>query len=133
MTTTTLDSAREWCRITGMPDPLPPIIAGFHDYDRNADGDPAIVQLSYVSVEDELPVVPTDARIALVLVESRLLQSLQSPEGKEVGDLRPCLQQLKSDLAAEGLSSRFISAEVYRGARDQDGRTLMAMRDFQIG
>jgi hypothetical protein len=49
-----------------------------------------------------------------------------------VDDLVNRLAGLKADLDAEGHHSRFIVADVYDGREHQDGRTLLAMRDFLI-
>lgn len=101
------------------------IMDRYENLDYNADGDPAIISLSFLDFEQGSPEIPQTARVMLVLVESRLLQPLAGAE-----DLQPSLIRLKGDLRAEGFFSRFISADLYQGSRHQDGRTLLALRKF---
>ena len=108
-----------------MADLIQSLIAKFQNFDRNADGDPAIASLSYLAFESSSEDIPQDARLVLVLVEPRLLNPMPGAE-----DLIPILLRYKGDLRAEGLFSRFIRADVYHGQRHQDGRTLLAMRSF---
>lgn len=108
-----------------MSDLIQGIMTRFQDFDRNADGDPAIVGLSYLDFELPTEEAPQDARLVLILVEPRLLDPIQGAE-----DLLPRLLRYKGDLRAEGFDSRFISARLYRGSRQQDGRTLLALRSF---
>ncbi len=98
--------------------------------DANDDGDWAIDTLDYLPFEDPDEQIRFDAQLVLVLVESRLLDTL--PDGVPWDeDLLSRLIRLKADLRREGrLSSRFIKARVYAGPRHQDGRTLLAMRTF---
>ncbi len=108
-----------------MPDLIERIMTRFQNFDRNADGAPAIVSLRYLDFELPTEEIPSDARIVLVLVEPRLLNPISGTE-----DMTPRLPRFKGDLRAEGFYSRFIRADVYRGPRHQDGRTLLAIRSF---
>lgn len=101
------------------------IMSRYQNYDRNADGDPAIISLSFLNFEQGGEEIPHNARMVLVLVESRLLIPLAGAE-----DLQPQLLRFKGDLRAEGFFSRAIRADLYQGARHQDGRTLLALRSF---
>jgi hypothetical protein len=110
-------------------DPIRQTMDAFCHYDPNDDGDWAIDTLDYLPFEDPEEEIRADARLVLVLVESRLLDTL--PDGLPWDeDLPARLRRLKADLRLEGLFSRFIKARVYAGQRHQDGRTLLAMRSF---
>ncbi len=80
--------------------------------DANDDGDWAIDTLDYLPFEDPDEQIRFDAQLVLVLVESRLLDTL--PDGVPWDeDLLSRLIRLKADLRREGrLSSRFIKARV---------------------
>jgi hypothetical protein len=97
----------------------------YQNYDRNVDGDPAIINLSFLNFEQGSKEIPQTARLVLVLVEARLLNPLAGAQ-----DLQPRLLRFKGDLSAEGFFSRFIRVDLYQGARHQDGRTLLALRSF---
>lgn len=101
------------------------IMNRFQKHDLNGDGDPAIISLSFLNFEQGSEEIPQTARMVLVLVESRLLSPLAG-----ANDLQSRLLRFKGDLRAEGLFSRFISADLYQGPRHQDGRTLLALRRF---
>ncbi|MDG6250935.1 VCBS repeat-containing protein [Methanocalculus sp.] len=101
------------------------IMDRYQNYDLNADGDPSIINLSFLDFEQDSEEIEHDARRVVVLVESRLLNPLAGAE-----DLESRLIRFKGDLRAEGFSSYFISAELYNGPRHQDGRTLLALRSF---
>ena len=101
------------------------IINQYQNFDPNNDGDPAIKSLSFIDFEVNEPEIPNRGRLVIVLVESRILQALNGAP-----DLTDALQRFKGDLRAEGLFSCFINADLYDGARHQDGRTLLALREF---
>jgi hypothetical protein len=112
-----------------MPDQLLSIASNYTNFTMTGDGIPEINSLSYLPFESEYPEPATSSRLALVLVEPRLLDA--------VGDatLRPALlrslRRLKGDLRAEGLLSRFFVADIYNGtAVQKDGRVLLALRRF---
>ena len=101
------------------------IMNRYQNYDRNANGDPAIISLNFLNFELGSEEIPHTVRMVLVLVEARLLSPLAGAE-----DLHSRLHRFKGDLRAEGLFSRAISVDLYQGARHQDGRTLLALRSF---
>ena len=105
--------------------PLDGIISRYQNFDRNSDGDAALKSLGLLDFEQDRDDPPISAPLVLVLVESRLLAPLAG-----AADLVPRLQRFKGDLRAEGFFSRFIDADLYQGARHQDGRTLLALRSF---
>lgn len=111
-----------------MPDQLLSIASNYSNFALTGDGLPEINSLSYLPFESEYPEPPVSARLALVLVEPRLLDTM--------GDatLRPALlralRRFKGDLRAEGLFSRFFLANIYDGTVHKDGRVLLALRRF---
>lgn len=111
-----------------MSDLLAPIMSRYTNYAMTSDGIPEINSLSYISFEsgyaDPLPT----QRLALVLIEPRLLQSIGNPALRT--DLMRCLQRFKGDLCAEGLFSRFITANLYGGPVQKDGRIVLSLRRF---
>jgi len=111
-----------------MPDLLVPIMSQYTNYAMTGDGIPEINSLSYLSFEsgytDPLPA----QRLALILVEPRLFEPTGNPAFR--ADMMRCLQRFKGDLRAEGLLTRFISANLYRGPVHKDGRIVLALRRF---
>ena len=111
-----------------MSDLLAPIMNRYTNYAMTGDGIPEINSLSYLSFEsgytDPLP----EQRLALILVEPRLFEPTGNPAFR--ADLMRCLQRFKGDLRAEGLLTRFISANLYRGPVHKDGRIVLALRRF---
>src|SRR5262249_1691789 len=72
--------------------------------------------------------ISTEDRLVLVLIEPRILQPIAGLSPSE--DLLRRLLRFKGDLRAEGYHSRFILADVYAGAVNQDGRTVISIRTF---
>ncbi len=65
----------------------------------------------------------------LVIVEPRLLR--EGPRSEvPLGDLRPALETYADDLALEGWEAAIVSMQVYDGPVHQDGRTLLAVREY---
>ena len=92
----------------------------FSPCDLNADGHQEIDELRLV----DLGAAAAERRdTVLLVVEPRLLS-----EGTP--DLRPALRQFAADLAAEGHDTHAIAASVDAGPRHQDGRTVLALREF---
>jgi len=104
-------------------------LSQFSSYDTNGDGIQEIDDLKLLSFEVNQGTIPQKAKLVLVLVEPRLLKvipgSSLSPE-----DVSEVLKRFKGDLRAEGYFTRFIEAKVYDGNKHQDGRTILALRDF---
>jgi hypothetical protein len=111
-------------------DPIQLLTVQYSHFHPNSDGDCDIDSLSYLPFENPDEVIPAGARLALVLVEARLLDPLPDCSPFRSDDLLARLRRLKDDLRAEGLFSRFITARVYVGPRHQDGRTLLSIRQF---
>jgi hypothetical protein len=93
-----------------------------------ADGTPEINSLAYMSFESEYADPPPAGRLALVLIEPRLLDATGNPALRT--ELMNCLRKFKGDLRAEGLHTRFIVANLYHGTVHKDGRTVLALRRF---
>jgi len=102
----------------------------YTNYAMTGDGIPEINSLSYASFESGYPAPLPAQRLALVLLEPRVLDSSGDPTLRD--DLVRCLQRFKGDLRAEGLVSRFIMADLYRGPVHKDGRIVLALRRFLI-
>lgn len=111
-----------------MTDVLLPILNRYTNYAMTGDGLPEINSLTYLSFEHTYANPPATGRLALVLIEPRLLDSPGNASLRS--DLVRRLQRLKGDLRAEGLHTRFILADLYRGPAHKDGRTVLALRQF---
>lgn len=111
-----------------MPDSLASILSRYTNYAVTGDGIPEINSLSYMSFESDYADPLPGQRLALVLIEPRLLESTGNPVFR--ADLVRCLQRFKGDLRAEGLLSRFIIANLYHGPIHKDGRIVIALRRF---
>ena len=111
-----------------MADILMPILSSYANFCMTADRVPEIIGLRYLSFESNFPDLDASSRLVIVLVEPRLI---------EVGDdinlqteFINSLIRYKADLRAEGLLSRFILADVYKGPIHKDGQTVLAIRHF---
>ena len=111
-----------------MSDLITPVMTRYANFAMTGDGIPEIQTLAFLEIEAEFPDPLPDQRLALVLVESRLLGSAGDASLKPA--LLKKLRRLKSDMRAEGLTSRFITASVYQGPIHKDGRIVLAMRRF---
>jgi hypothetical protein len=111
-----------------MADLLAPIISRYTNYTMTGDGIPEINSLAYIPFESGYDETPSGGRLALVLIEPRLLDVTSNP-GFHTELLR-CLQRFKGDLRAEGLHTRFIVADLYRGPVHKDGQSVLALRQF---
>jgi hypothetical protein len=110
--------------------PRPPTIqaiaAGYTGFDIDGDGVREINSISLMSFE------PTtmnsgNSGVAIILVDPRLINS---PSATMNATMLNMLRTYRDDLVNEGYRTRFMLADVYRGVRNQDGRTLLAMRRF---
>ncbi|MBI4617326.1 MAG: hypothetical protein HY720_27195 [Planctomycetes bacterium] len=105
----------------------------FSGFDLDRDGTVEIESLAPLAGVDP---GAAEGPLVLVLVEARLLAPSHLPgTGPERGtrdplDLVPALSTLAGDLAKEGWRPRVLSAALYAGERHQDGRTLLALREF---
>jgi hypothetical protein len=123
--------------LPGLPCDLPPgelavptvaeIGAGYTGFDINGDGVPEINSLTLMSFEPAVPEGTGVKGLAVVLVDPRLIA--QFPKSLASG-ITTRLTTFRNDLVAEGYHTRFLLADVYRGAIHQDGRTLLALRRF---
>jgi len=95
------------------------ICRNFADYDQDGDGQIEIAKLERIAGSGK------DGKRVLVLVESRLLQSLDGAV-----DLAPLLERLADDLADEGKRADVVSVELPKSRRHQDGRYVLALREF---
>ena len=111
----------------------------FTNYDFDGDGTAEIRSLSLMPFEAEGIPVPTGRRLSLVLVSPNVLEDILSPPqgGPSIGkeQLVERLKRWKADLAAENHLTRFLVADVYGSKvsldkKHQDGKTLLAMREF---
>jgi hypothetical protein len=111
-----------------MADLLIPIMSRYSNFTMTSDRIPEINSLSYLAFETGYTEIQPTQRAVLVLVEPRLLDATGNPVLRN--QLISRMQRLKGDLRAEGLGSRFIAADVYRGTVHKDGRLLLALRRF---
>jgi len=111
-----------------MADILAPILQSYTNFTLVNDREKEINSLKYISFENNYPEVSAGSRFVIVLIEPMLINaggntSLQN-------QFINALIRYKADLRAEGLYSRFILADVYKGPIHKDGQTLLAIRDF---
>lgn len=105
------------------------VLNQFSPYDMDGDGVNEIDSFELASFESAFEVIPGNARLVLVLVEPRLLASIAgSPISGS--DVMHRLQRFKGDLEAEGYVARVVWTSVYAGNAHQDGRTVLALRQF---
>ncbi|MEL6342487.1 MAG: FG-GAP-like repeat-containing protein [Myxococcota bacterium] len=103
------------------------LLSTYSGYDYDGDGVDEIDSMNNMSFTWGNP-WSTD-RVVVVFVEKRLMAPLSSPTFS-TQDLTARLSQLADDLRAEGYTPRFVETDVYDGTRHQDGKTLLAMREF---
>ena len=111
-----------------MPDMLLPILSSYSNFTMTSDRTPEINSLRYIPFESGFPEISSSSRLVIVLIEPRLIEAggnltLQN-------QFINALIRYKADLRAEGLFSRFILADVYKGPIHKDGQTLLAIRHF---
>ncbi len=109
-----------------MTDLITPIMARFANFAMTSDGLPEINALTYLGFESDFADPLPTQRLALVLVEPRLLATAGDPAKHQA--LVQRLRRFKGDLRAEGLLTRFIAADLYGGAVHKDGRIVLALR-----
>jgi hypothetical protein len=83
-----------------MPDFVAQIMSQYTAYAMTSDGAPEISSLTYVPFESEYPEPATTQRLALVLVEPRLLAATGTASHRN--DLLQGLRRFKGDLRAGG-------------------------------
>ncbi|MEN6621145.1 MAG: hypothetical protein ABFD50_06330, partial [Smithella sp.] len=105
------------------------IVNAYNVYDLDADGIPEIESLKFISFENPLEPVGTFQKFVIVLVEQRLLGTIPGSRYSSA-DLTQRLQRLKGDLVSEGYQARFLEMRTYSGPVHQDGKTLLAIREF---
>ncbi|MBN1975713.1 MAG: VCBS repeat-containing protein [Sedimentisphaerales bacterium] len=105
------------------------VLDQFSLYDNNSDGRYEIETLERLFSESADTVVPTDSRLVVVMVEQRLLNEIPG-SAISVVDVNERLKRFRGDLQAEGYSAEFVAARVYAGYEHQDGRTVIALREF---
>jgi hypothetical protein len=101
----------------------------FSGYDQNNDGSIEIHRIERVREGDrwayECPGLGRG--LVLVIVEPRLFRK---PGAHGGADLRPSLMRFVRDLGRDGYDAILLQAAVYAGPRHQDGRTVLALREF---
>ena len=121
-----------WClalsfalALADTPPSLSDVCARFAGHDVDGDGTAEIDRLTPVGETHG----DDDASLVLLLIEGRLLES-SGVDGQGDLDLRPALDRLAADIAADGFRAAVVRADLYRGERHQDGRVLLALRRF---
>ena len=105
------------------------IVKAFNVYDLDADGIPEIETLQFLSFENPFEPVGIFQKFVIILVEQRLLGTIPGSRYSSA-DLLQRLQRFKSDLLSEGYQARFLEMKTYGGPLHQDGKTLLAIREF---
>ena len=103
----------------------------FSGYDPNLDGRVEIEKLVLTDMGARAEEGAAERDAVLVIVEPRLLRT--GDERGALPELQPSLRGYATDLAAEGHDSFVLTASVYAGERHQDGRTVLALREFLRG
>jgi hypothetical protein len=68
--------------------------------------------------------------LVVVIVEPRLLRGVSATSDPAPSDLLAALRQYAVDLSRENWAVRAVAMQVYDGPIHQDGRTLLAMREY---
>ncbi len=109
------------------------IVKAFQAYDLDHDG---VVEIQVRNLSDRNPLfdrcsdlVDSTSKLVAVVVESRLFDAIDKSRYSP-NDLLSHLLRYKDDLNQEGLDARFVEMTPYSGANRQDGKTLLAMREF---
>jgi hypothetical protein len=112
-------------------DALQPLMTAAAGTDLAGDGQPEIVSLAYAGTSVRLGEPDPKRRLVLVLVEARLLQTPRfQPPVKGRPTLLSRLNRLVADIRREGDDCRLVSADLYQGPVQKDGRVLLALRRF---
>jgi choice-of-anchor A domain-containing protein len=107
------------------------LLQSFSNYDYDADGTREITSLVPIISTDPVDLaLDASSKLVVVFVEARILDSTQGTLPGRALDLVNRLQRLKADLVAGGLVPRAVQAAVYDGPVHQDGKTVLAMRQF---
>ena len=105
-------------------------IVAAHSYDDfDGDGVAEIESLAPLFADEAGAETPTNAKLVLVLVEERLLNTI-SGSAYTSADVLSRLDRLRSDMRAQGFYARGVRARVYSGPKHQDGKTVLALRGF---
>lgn len=100
--------------------------AAFSPFDQDGDG---VAEIRWVrNLGEALEAQGPRRGLVLVVVEPRLLAEADKFSG--AGGLRACLRTFAEDLSAEGWVAATVVMQVYDGPVHQDGRTVLAMREY---
>jgi hypothetical protein len=110
------------------------IVRAYNAYDLDGDGVMEISLLQHLWLRNPSFDQPSDqvysgGKLVVVIVESRLFDDLGGSR-YTVDDLYQRLLAFKSDLNREGRQAKFLEMKPYSGPNRQDGKTLLAMREF---
>jgi hypothetical protein len=116
-------------------DPPPPtaqslttLMAKYANYDMNGDGIAEINSLT-PAFPNPPPFVSRPKGLVIVFVDPRLIRDDPNTTISGV-EMRSWLSMYGNDIDKDGYFPYFVAADVYRGEKHQDGRTLLAMRRF---
>ena len=119
--------------INAMCDDPPPrsvdirgLLNGYHRFDMDRDGTAEIESIRSIDGLDKLE-IPGEQKLMLLIVEKRLLDN---DRRLSVGDdsLVRRIQNLRTQMSAEGWCTVTLELETYAGERNQDGLTVLALR-----
>lgn len=105
------------------------ILKSFDNFSISNDSDPEIESLNLLPFESTIEELDISKKLVLVLVESRLLESIPDSTYSPI-DLLKRLYSFKTDLKREGFQSRFIETKIHTGKQHKDGKLLLAIREF---
>jgi hypothetical protein len=109
--------------------PTPPAPdARFTAYDLNHDGTAEVRWAR--TLAQQRPRAESRRGLVMVIVEPRLLGMSGPASPPDPSPLWASLQTYLRDLARSGWRARLVAMQVYDGPRHQDGRTLLAMREY---
>ena len=110
------------------------IVSTYDGYDLDGDGIKEIELLKFLygrnsSFDKPSEGVAAGKKLVLVLIESRLFGAISNSR-YTADDLLRSMITLKQDLRREGREAKFLEMTTYHGPIRQDGKTLLAIREF---
>ena len=99
----------------------------FTNYDMNSDGIAEVESLKFLSAPSKCLTVEANAKLLLVIVESRLMTNDRTVNDDQ-NRLLQSLQHYERQLDEDGWHAVVIDAKIHASDRHQDGLSVLAMR-----